>query len=69
MAFKPDLEEADRRFQAFYAGDLVDRPLVAVAAPREGLKPVPGRNYQQKVFGDLDDIIAAASRRGFGIWA
>jgi hypothetical protein len=60
LAFKPDLAEADRRFKAFYAGELIDRPLVAVTAPREGFKPVPGRDYKQKVFGDLDDIIATA---------
>ena len=45
LAFKPDLDEADRRFQAFYAGDLIDRPLAAVTARREGFQPVAGRNY------------------------
>jgi hypothetical protein len=57
LAFKPDLEDTVRRLEAFYAGDLIDRPVCMVTAPREGYKPVPGRNYRAKVFNDLDDIL------------
>jgi len=57
LAFKPDLEEAVRRYEAFYAGDLIDRPVCMVTAPREGFQPVPGRNYRAKVFNDLDDLL------------
>jgi hypothetical protein len=34
LAFKPDLADAARRWQAYYAGDLIDRPLVVVTAMR-----------------------------------
>jgi len=60
LAFKPDIEEADRRFKAFYAGDIIDRPLVAVTAPREGFPPAKARSYKEHVFGDLDDVVATA---------
>ena len=36
LEFKPDLEEAVKRLEAFYAGDMIDRPIVMVTAPKEG---------------------------------
>ena len=62
-AFKPDILEADRRWQAFYADELIDRPPVCVTAPRQGYGPV-GKlpmpapiTYQDKAFGDIDEVI------------
>lgn len=60
LEFKPDLEEAAERWEAFYEGEIIDRPVVCVTAPREGFKPVPGISYREKVFGDMDDIIERA---------
>ncbi len=60
LAFKPDLEEAARRWDAFYAGQIIDRPLVCVTAPRPGAKFAPRVTYRDKVFGDMDDVIARA---------
>lgn len=60
LAFKPDLAEAARRWQAYYAGDLIDRPLVVVTAPRAGF-PAPRRiTYEERVKGDIDAIVAQA---------
>lgn len=60
LAFKPDLEEAARRWNAFYAGEIIDRPVVCVTAPREGAPHARGSDYHEKVHGDLDDIIERA---------
>lgn len=57
LAFKPDLADAARRWDAYYAGDLIDRPLVQVTAPRPGARTVPGASYHDKIYGDLDKII------------
>jgi len=56
-AFKPDLDEAARRWQAYLAGEIIDRPVVCVTAPRAGAQSVPGVNYHQRVFGDIGEIV------------
>lgn len=62
LSTKPDLEDAARRWDAYFAGELIDRPVVCVTAPREGMSGAPGSNYHERVFGDLDDIILRARR-------
>jgi hypothetical protein len=47
LAFKPDLAEAARRWEAFLHGDLIDRPVVCVTAPRRGVPPVPALTYHE----------------------
>lgn len=57
LTYKPDAEEAARHWQAFYAGELIDRPVVVVTAPRDGCpRPTP-ITYHEKVFGALDGIV------------
>ena len=60
LEFKPDIEEIARRWNAFYAGEIIDRPLICVTAPREGFKREKGSDYHERVFGDMDDIIRRA---------
>jgi 5-methyltetrahydrofolate--homocysteine methyltransferase len=55
--FKPDLAEAERRWQAFYAGELIDRPPVCVTAPLDGCTPPSPITYREKVFGDLEAVV------------
>jgi len=55
--FKPDLAEAERRWQAFYLGELIDRPPVCVTAPRDGFPSSSPITYREKVFGDLEAIV------------
>jgi len=71
LALKPDLEEADRRWKAFYEGDLIDRPVVCVTAPADdAAEPSRGTGYRSRVFGDIDAIIdreiANARRTWYG---
>jgi len=60
LAFKPDLEDAARRWEAFYAGEIIDRPVVCVTAPKEGKEGAPGSDYYERVHGDMRDIIVRA---------
>ncbi len=60
LEFKPDLEEAAKRWDAYYAGDIIDRPVVCVTAPKEGIKGARGSDYYERVYGDMDDIIDRA---------
>ena len=62
LALKPDIEDAARRWEAFYAGDLVDRPVVCVTAPRPGVASARVRNYHERVHGDMDEVIGQALR-------
>ena len=55
--FKPDLDEANQRWQAFYAGEIVDRPPVCVTAPRDGYPQPAPITYHDKVFGEIDEIV------------
>jgi hypothetical protein len=57
LAFKPDLEMAVKRWEAFYAGDIIDRPLVCVTAPKKGTKGDRWSDYYERVHGDMDEII------------
>ncbi len=61
LAFKPDIEDAARRWDAFYAGDIIDRPIVCVTAPRDDppgtVSDARVRGYYERVHGDMDDII------------
>jgi len=68
LAFKPDLEEAARRWEAFYAGEIIDRPVVCVTAPREGYDreaaSAPVFRYRDNVFGAMDRVLDRALLRG-----
>ncbi len=57
LAFKPDLEEAAKRWEAYYAGEIIDRPVVCVTAPRDGCTPGPALTYRERAFGDIDELI------------
>jgi len=60
LRFKPDIEEAAHRWEAYYSGDIIDRPLVCVTAPRPGARTAPGSDYRDRTFGDIGDIIDRA---------
>jgi len=57
LAFKPDFDEAVHRCEAFFNGDIIDRPIVCVNAHREGYPEVPSSSYHDRVFGDMDKLI------------
>ena len=63
LTLKPDLPEAARRWEAYFAGEMLDRPIVCVTAPKHGPLPPWEYRYRQKVFGDMDEVIDEALAR------
>ncbi|NLC67651.1 MAG: hypothetical protein GX754_02455, partial [Clostridiaceae bacterium] len=60
--FKPDFDEASRRWEAYYQGEIIDRPVVLASTPKRdysGTKP-NGISYFDKVFSDMEAIIDKA---------
>jgi len=60
LEFKPDIEETAKRWNAFYAGEIIDRPIICVTAPREDVQGGRGSNYYDRTYGDMDSIIEGA---------
>jgi len=63
LAYKPDAAEAQQRMRAYWAGEMIDRPCVAIDAPRTGMTP-PNRSLIAP--GDFDFERAVAE---FEEWA
>jgi len=65
LALKPDLEEATRRWLAFWEHELLDRPCCVIRAPKDGAEPVPWPRYMAGAREDLnevaDQVVRAAS--------
>ncbi|PKO20524.1 MAG: hypothetical protein CVU38_19635 [Chloroflexi bacterium HGW-Chloroflexi-1] len=55
--FKPDMDDTIRRWEAYWQGEILDRPLICVTAPVEGFEARPIDGYRERVFGDIDEII------------
>ncbi len=61
LQLKPDLEQAARRWNAYYAGEIIDRPVVEITAPLgPPSSPRYSREYYENVHGDLREIIDRA---------
>jgi len=41
LEFKPDFEQARQRWDAFWRGEVIDRPCLNIVAPKEGVEPSP----------------------------
>jgi hypothetical protein len=68
LSLKPDLPDAARRWQAFFEGELIDRPVVCVNA-RLAEDPVPSeRGYHDRAFGDVEEVVSAALARAECTW-
>lgn len=71
LEFKPDLSDAARRWAAYLAGGMVDRPLVLIAAPRQGFTwdTLPPENtYRDRFMGDIDQVLDRTLTRAAAIW-
>jgi hypothetical protein len=60
LSYKPDFEDAAKRWEAYYAGEIIDRPIVCVTAPCDGTLPAPSINYRDRAYGDMDEVIDRA---------
>lgn len=68
LALKPDLEDAARRWEAHYAGDLIGRPVVCITAPRPGHIRLPGSSYRERATGDMDAILDRMLHNAEGVY-
>jgi hypothetical protein len=62
MEFKDDWEQAQKRFEAWWAGEVVDRVAIQVTAPRYGAvrKEIPPPPSLQARWTDVDYVLASA---------
>ncbi|MBI4551372.1 MAG: hypothetical protein HY710_03840 [Candidatus Latescibacteria bacterium] len=65
MEFKPDWPQAVERFQAWWAGDIIDRVALQVTAPKAGYqpRPVPPPPTLEARWTSVDYVIEAAEER------
>ncbi len=59
LAYKPDFEQAKEYWRAFWAHELLDRPCLAITAPKEGVEPAPPPPYLAGAEGDFEQAFAA----------
>lgn len=57
LTSKPDMPEAARRWDAWFAGEMLDRPIVCVTAPLPGGHQMKWPGYRERAFGDIDEAI------------
>lgn len=68
MQFKPDFAEAVRHWRAFLAGEIIDRPLVCVTAPKPEAPPSPPLTYRERVQAPLETVVERIEREAAGIY-
>jgi 5-methyltetrahydrofolate--homocysteine methyltransferase len=70
LEFKPDFEAAKRRWLAFWAQDVIDRPCCIMLAPRDGATPASPPPYMsgaREEFGPvIERVLAHAESRWWG---
>jgi len=64
LLYKPDFEEAARRWEAFWHGELIDRPPTVMTVRREGAPERPGVRQLEGMDGDFE-----AALDKFEAWA
>ncbi|NSW89675.1 MAG: hypothetical protein HPY74_03150 [Firmicutes bacterium] len=74
ILFKPDLCDVSKRWDAFFNGDIIDRPIVSVIAPKNGHKIEKTAKQlwmlEERIFGDMDraidEVLEAAKSTYYG---
>ncbi len=68
LAYKPDFAEAVRRMEAFWAGEIIDRPACGITAPLPGAEPIPGSFYMEGAREELDPIVQRVVHNAACTW-
>jgi len=65
MSFKPDWEQAAKRFEAWWAGEIIDRVCLQVVAPKENVtrKHVPAPTTLEERWTNVEYVVTAAEER------
>ena len=74
LSLKPDFADAVKRWEAFHAKSMLDRPIICVTSPKRGCEDnyvnPPGSTYYERVHQNFDYIIdraiLTASRAYYG---
>jgi hypothetical protein len=60
LEFKPDFAEARRRWEAYWAGEIIDRPCIAITCAKEGRQAPPGPPYMAGAEGNFGPVVDQA---------
>lgn len=55
--YKPDYAAAIDRWEAYWEGDMLDRPLLIYQNNYKDFEWAPGSSYKDRCFGDMDEIL------------
>ena len=66
LRFKPDFADAARRWEAYFCGDIIDRPVTCVTVRPEGRTWEPIVTYRDRVTADMDEMIDRILHEGEG---
>lgn len=64
---KPDIQESAARWDAFWQGEILDRPVLMSASPRPGYAFVGRDDYKRRAFGSIDTQIDDALHNAAGM--
>lgn len=59
LSLKPDFHEATERWNAFWDGEMLDRPSVHISCPNPDVEPAPRPNYWTMLHDRIDEVVAA----------
>jgi len=62
LAYKPDFDDACRRWEAFWQGEVIDRPCVIAVVPKDGADPVEPPPYPTRPGDDFQALAEAFDR-------
>ena len=68
MTYKEGLAEAQRRWDAFWRGEIIDRPCMLVLAPREKLPAPPEPKTLREKWMNIDYLLASHEHRHRTTW-
>ena len=70
LEFKPNFAEAQRRWDAMWRHEIIDRPVICVTAPEDPDKKLPAVPYLSgaRDEDDLDTVVAKVVERAAGIY-
>ena len=59
LALKPDYQETIRRFEAFWNGDIIGRPIVRITVPKDTVDSQPPYvdNYYTRIHNPVDEVV------------
>jgi len=64
LELKTNTAETVARWQAYLAGEIIDRPIVRVCAPKQSGAQIWGKEgYRERAFGDIDQVLDEALER------